>query len=255
LYGPIPEAEPLVQSIYQSKILLRDSLQILDVGAPAYPLFSAVERGDYDLARTILLQGMNPNLPDSLGVTTLMIAASLDKSYYTELLLEQGADPNQRAENELSPLAISLFKGQEENGRILINGGADVNGGGRFTDSPLYYALIGGYSGTVRFLTEQGCTVTRRDEEGRTGLMYAAFLGDWLSVQALVEGGARPTAIDNQDRGVVWYAMKGYLMTGGENYYTIIDYLIGRGADGTEYASMAGGNRKFRTLLEARWRE
>jgi len=255
LYGPIPGAEPLVQSIYESKIRMRDALQILDVGVPGYPLFSAIGEDNYGLARMILLQGMKPDSPDSQGVTPLMIAASREEPYYTELLLEQGADPDRVSACLLSPLSIALFLGREENGELLIQAGADINGGSSFTDTPLYYALIGGFEAPVRLLVDRGCTVTRRDREGRTGLMYAAFLGDWLSVQALLKGGARPTAVDNRDRGVIWYAMTGYLMTGGENYYTIIDRLIGEGADSTEYADMAGSNRKFRTLLEARWRE
>ena len=254
LYGPVSGAEPVVQKIYESKIALRDALRILDVGAPGYPLFSAIEEEKFGLARMMLLQGMNPNLPDSQGVTPLMLASSREQPYMTELLVEQGADVNSRDKSGLSPLSVALFYGRERNVELLLKGGADVNGGRILTDTPLYYGIIGREGHLVKILTGRGCTVTRRDGAGRTALMYAAFLGDWLSVQALLEAGARPTALDSEDRGIVYYAMTGYLMTGGENYYTIIDRLIGEGAESRAYLPMAGGNRKFHELLEARWR-
>ncbi|MDC7220918.1 MAG: ankyrin repeat domain-containing protein [Spirochaetales bacterium] len=254
LYGPIPEAEPIVQSIYESKINLREGLRILDVGAPAYPLFSGIEKGEFSFVRTVLLQGMNPNLPDSQGVTPLMLAASLEEPYMTELLVDMGADLNVQSKEGLSSLAIALYLGRERNTEHLLKGGADVNSGRILTDSPLYYGLIGGEGRLVAELVNEGATVTRRDGEGRTALMYAAFLGDWLSVQSLLEGGARASALDKNDKGVIYYAMTGYLMTGGENYYTIIDRLIAEGAESREYLPMAGGDRKFYELLEARWR-
>jgi uncharacterized protein len=253
LYGDIPDAEPLVVDLYRNKIALRDSLRILDVGAPAYPLFQGIEEGNYSFVRMVLLQGMEPNLTDSQGMTPLMVASSLRDPYMTELLAEQGADPNSREKYGLTPLAIALYFGRARNTEILLSKGADINGGRTLTDSPLYYGIIGNSGHLVRELTNRGCTVTRRDGEGRTALMYAAFLGDWLSVQALLEGGARASALDNDERGVVYYAMTGYLMTGGENYYTIIDRLIKEGSDSRTYLSMAQGNRKFYELLEARW--
>ncbi|MDC7224621.1 MAG: ankyrin repeat domain-containing protein [Spirochaetales bacterium] len=253
LHGDIPDAEPLVLQMYRSKIALRDALRILDVGAPGYPLFEGIEKDDFAFVRMVLLQGMDPDSPDSQGVTPLMVAASGEEPYMTELLVEQGADLNSRDKEGHCPLSVALYYGRHRNTEILLEGGADINKGRLLTDSPLYYALIGGESRLVRELTDRDCTVTRRDGDGRTALMYAAFLGDWLSVQSLLEGGARPTAIDNEDRGVIYYAMTGYLMTGGDNYYTIIDRLIDEGADSQSYLYMAGGERKFYELLEARW--
>ena len=254
LYGDIPGALPIVQDIYKSKIDLREALNILDKGAPAYPLFDGIETGEYSRVRMMLLQGMNPDSPDSQGVTPLMVASSLETPYMTELLVDQGADPDLRDRTGLTPLAVALYNGRERNALILMDGGADLNGGRMLDETPLYYGLIGGSSLLVAELISRGCTVTRRDGEGRTALMYAAFLGDWLSVRSLLEGGARATALDGEDRGVVYYAMMGYLMTGGDNYYSIVDRLIGEGAESRGYLSLAGGDRKFYELLEARWR-
>ena len=254
LYGEIPEVFPMVQDIYKDKIALREALNILDLGAPSYPLFEGILKDDYSRVRMMLLQGMNPDSPDSQGVTPLMVAASQETPYMTELLVDQGADPNVRDRAGLTPLAVALYFGRDRNAALLMDGGADLNGGKPLTDSPLYYGLIGGSSSLVGELIERGCTVTRRDGEGRTALMYAAFLGDWLSVRNLLSAGARATALDGDEEGVVYYAMMGYQMSGGENYFTIIDRLIGEGAESRKYLSMAGGDRKFYELLEARWR-
>jgi ankyrin repeat protein len=166
LYGPIPGAFPLVEDIYQEKIEIRDTLRILDRGAPGYPLFKGVEEDNYSLVRTILLQGMFPDSTDSQGVTPLMKAASLKTPYMTELLVEQGADVNHREIKGLSPLSVALFYGRQENVKILIEGEAQKNSGDWLQDSPLYYAIIGGNGYLVRYLVENNATVTRRDNKG-----------------------------------------------------------------------------------------
>ena len=255
LYDTIPGVFPLAEDIYRKKIEIRDTLRILDVGAPGYPLFKGIEEDDYAKVRTILLQGMYPDSTDSQGVTPLMTAASKESPYLTELLIDQGAQVNYKEKKGLTPLSAALFYGRKRNVDLLIAGEANVNIGSTLENSPLYFAVIGGRGDLVSVLVNRGSVVSRQDEKGRTALMYAAFMGDWVMVQALLKGGANPSALDNEKMGVVFYAMNGYLMTRGDNYYTIIDNLIGGGAPSGEYLYMAGGDRRFYELLENRWRD
>lgn len=255
LYDDIPGAPDIVQFIYRKKIEVRDTLRILDRGAPAFPLFEGVEQDDYARVRTMLLQGMYPDGTDSQGVTPLIKAASLETPYMTELLLNHGADPNHREIKGLTPLSTALYHGRRRQVEMLLDAGADVNRGNTLEETPLFFALLGGHADLTELLIDRGAMVSRRDYQGRTALMYAAFLGDWSSVKSLLKGGALSAAMDGDDRNAVFYAMDGYLHTRGDNYYTIVDRLIEEGASSREYLPMAGGNRRFYELLEARWRD
>lgn len=255
LYEDIPGVFPLSQSIYKSKIHVRKSLRIIDVGATGYPLLKGVEEGRYSLVRTILLQGMNPDMPDSQGITALMIAASMDNPYMTELLIDQGAQVNQTEEGGLNPLSLAIFFGQERNFELLLKGGALIDGGPSLEASPLYYGLISGQEHLTAQIIKEGCKIDTLDSHGRTPLMYAAFLGDWLSLRTLLEWGANPATLDADGNNVIFYAVEGYLRTGGENYYTIIDQLIESGATSREWAYKLQNDPTFYELLEARWRD
>ena len=129
-------------------------------------LMWASSMGDINIVRLLLEYGANPNIQDNRGETSLMMASSNNYTDIVELLLENNADPNIiNSDGETSLLIASKY------GRINI----------------------------VRLLLENGVDLDIQDNRGRTSLIMASKEGDTLSyqiVKLLLENGADPNIRD-----------------------------------------------------------
>lgn len=150
--------------------------------------------------KRLLDGGIKPDSKSAEGTTALMLAArDLEK---VKLLIDRGADVNARAATGITPLMVAArYRGNAEVVRLLLKKGARPN-------------------------ADKGIEV-RNDA---SALFFAVMAGDVQTVGALLDAGARLEA-----------PMKilGTIANSPLNYATfldptIVDYLVGRGANPNE---------------------
>ena len=78
------------------------------------PLFHAVARGHYDVAKLLLDRGANVNCVDAGNTSPLLKAISNKQFAIVGLLIERGANPLLKDNNGMTPLNLAREKGQSE---------------------------------------------------------------------------------------------------------------------------------------------
>ena len=82
----------------------------------------------YDIVKTLLEKGANPNARDLEGTTALMNAASgFGGSAIVKLLLESGADPNAKDKHGNTALALALRSKRPDKVKLLKQATAPIH--------------------------------------------------------------------------------------------------------------------------------
>uniref|UniRef100_A0A7S0IYJ3 PDZ domain-containing protein n=1 Tax=Calcidiscus leptoporus TaxID=127549 RepID=A0A7S0IYJ3_9EUKA len=203
-------------------------------------LMHAVNDGQLEEVRDLLLPGTDVNVPNSVGDTPLILASWQGNSDICRLLLRHGADvdiANAEGNSALScasyrghlevvkllieqsaplehvdhmtgktPLIKACYKGHAETAEVLLNAGADKNA----TDSKGYSALAFAVSfdraDVVAVLLRAGADANQQDVFGITPLIHAAARGHTDQVRMLLNAGAVPSSLDGDDRCALDYA-------------------------------------------------
>ena len=106
--------------------------------------------------------------------TMFEAAASAGSKETVELLLDQGVQVDVQNKKGQTTLMLAATKDQStETVQILLDRGAQVNTPDQDGKSALMYAAEGKNLETVRLLLSRGASITQRDKEGRTALTYA----------------------------------------------------------------------------------
>ncbi len=87
---------------------------------------SAVERGDADALRSLLVRGDDADSRDRYGQTALMLAARAGHVAAVEVLLAHGADLDHAAKYGLTALMLAAINDRPEVVRLLLRAGADT---------------------------------------------------------------------------------------------------------------------------------
>lgn len=87
----------------------------------------AVENGDYDALRSLLIGGSNTGVSDYDGRSLLMIAASLDDIDIMELLFSYNVQIEQKDRNGATALHWAIRSGAIDATALLLGKGADPN--------------------------------------------------------------------------------------------------------------------------------
>ena len=90
-------------------------------------VFQLARSGGAEQMRSLLAQGLPPNLRNDKGDTLLMLAAYHLQTDTVRALLEGGADPEIANDRGQTPLGAACFKGGEEIVRLLLEHGACVD--------------------------------------------------------------------------------------------------------------------------------
>ncbi len=135
-------------------------------------LIAAAEMADVSRVRTLLEQGVSPNVANEDGVTGLNVAASKGCVECLRLLLDAGADVNSANIDGMTPLMEACAERTATAVvELLIKEGADVNA--RMSEigwTSLMRATVGLNVEIVKLLLAAGADVAARNSDGESAL-------------------------------------------------------------------------------------
>lgn len=145
------------------------SLNFRDPKQGKTPLHFAVENNHNEIAKILIEQGANLNLPDFTGKQALHFAVLSSNVELVEFILQHGGDVNAQ----------------------------DVDG-----LTPVHYAATSGNVSVLVLLVRFGAFVNTQDHQGETALFYAVREGQVNALKLLLQAGANP-ALQNEDEETV----------------------------------------------------
>ncbi len=148
------------------------------------PLCDAVNGGDIQTIRRLLLLGAPPNAVDKLGRSALFLAADRQDPEAVKALLGAGADPNRGV---ISPLMLASSYGSKPVVKLLIEYGANVNALSKDGETAIMFAVCNGHLDTVRTLLAAGASTASKDNGERNLIDYTR--DDEIELQEVVRSG------------------------------------------------------------------
>lgn len=152
---------------------------------------AAVEEGDTGAVDLFLAAGMNPDVRDTSGRTTLINAASRGSNNISQKLLSKGADVNARDGAGSTALMESARGNHKETTKVLLENGADVNLTDNSGQTALMRAAAQGHTEIMRMLINKGARVDIKDRDGRDALAWAEINNKSDAIDLLEKAGAR----------------------------------------------------------------
>jgi uncharacterized protein len=165
---------------------------LLHAAAPAASVVDAAMQGNRDAVKALLKDGADVNTAQGDGMTALHWAAQKGDLELAKTLLYAGA--NVKATTRIggySPLLIASRNGNAAMIETLLAGGADPNSATANGTTALMLAAQAGNTSAVQALLDRGADVNAREKvKGETALMIAAAYGRADVVRALTAKGA-----------------------------------------------------------------
>jgi len=159
----------------------------------ASELAAAVKAGKADRVASLVRDGANPNVRDSIGMTPLHYAAYRGAMAVGFALLEGGADPNAKDSAGMTPLHAASFEGHADFVNALLKAGASVNAKDHAGNTALHYAVFNGDVPTSKVLLAGGARASIANGRGATPAAMARASGQPALVR-LFETRARKKA-------------------------------------------------------------
>ncbi|XP_006870917.1 PREDICTED: receptor-interacting serine/threonine-protein kinase 4 [Chrysochloris asiatica] len=152
------------------------------------PLHLAVERRVRGVVELLLARKISVNAKDEDQWTALHFAAQNGDETSTRLLLEKNASVDEADCEGRTPVHVACQHGQESIVRILLRRGVDAGLQGKDAWVPLHYAAWQGHLSIVKLLAKQpGVSVNAQTLDGRTPLHLAAQRGHYRVARILID--------------------------------------------------------------------
>ncbi|KAM9693490.1 receptor-interacting serine/threonine-protein kinase 4 [Trichechus inunguis] len=152
------------------------------------PLHLAVERRVRGVVELLLARKISVNAKDEDQWTALHFAAQNGDETSTRLLLEKNASVDEVDCEGRTPVHVACQHGQETIVRILLRRGVDAGLQGKDAWVPLHYATWQGHLPIVKLLAKQpGVSVNAQTLDGRTPLHLAAQRGHYRVARILID--------------------------------------------------------------------
>ena len=155
------------------------------------------ESASPELVRELILAGAKINARDESGGTALMNAAGRGNHLVMRELITAGAKIDLRDADEWTALMFAASNNDPQVTKLLIEAGADVHASSESGKTPLMMAAHEGLAETVQLLISYNAAVNARDNNGWSALMYAVSVTDVESALALLNAGADVSVTNN----------------------------------------------------------
>ncbi|XP_072369287.1 receptor-interacting serine/threonine-protein kinase 4 [Scyliorhinus torazame] len=158
---------------------------ILDDGMSL--LHYAVELGNEEAVRLLLLYNANPNIPNKRASTALHLAAEKNLKVIAELLLGKKANINAKDEDQWTPLHFAAQSGEETLSRLLLDRNASTNEVDFEGRTALHVACQHSHENVVRVLLSRGANAQAKGKDNWTPLHFAAWQGHHTITKLLIK--------------------------------------------------------------------
>ncbi|GCC36150.1 hypothetical protein chiPu_0014642 [Chiloscyllium punctatum] len=158
---------------------------ILDDGMSL--LHCAVQLGNEEAVRLLLLYNANPNIPNKRGSTPLHLAAEKNLKVIAELLLGKKANVNAKDEDQWTPLHFAAQSGEETLLRLLLDRNASTNEVDFEGRTALHVACQHSHENVVRVLLSRGANAQAKGKENWMPLHFAAWQGHHTITKLLIK--------------------------------------------------------------------
>ena len=163
------------------------------------PLHKAVLNEDVEEVKSLISQGVDPNIRNNYGQVPLHYVKNKE---IAEILVEKGAEINVKDRDEKAPLH-NIEDGDTV--AFLLEKGGDVNISDGYGNTPLHYPWS---KGKVEALIKGGADVDCKNEGGATPLMIASPRGKKDIIECFILNGADVNAKDNNNRTPLMVALE-----------------------------------------------
>ena len=208
-----PES-PLVKAVFHEDLEAVKELAFvaLDLNKPdknthMTALDQAVENGNIEMVRTLVLAGAAPEAKDRSGRTALMYLRESATGKLVRELISAGAKVNARDESGGTALMNAASECKYDVVKELLDAGAKVDFEDADGKTALMFAAGNNDSDTriAKLLIDAGAEVNAKDHEGKTALMIAADEGDPETVKLLLSFNADVNAVDDAGKTAMMY--------------------------------------------------
>ncbi|XP_029069499.1 receptor-interacting serine/threonine-protein kinase 4 isoform X2 [Monodon monoceros] len=158
---------------------------VLDGGASLLHL--AVQAGQEDCVKWLLLNNANPNLTNRKGSTPLHVAVEKRVRGVVELLLARKVSVNAADEDQWTALHFAAQNGDEGSTRLLLEKNASVHAADCEGRTPMHVACQHGRESVVRALLRRGVGAGLPGRDAWVPLHYAAWQGHLPVVKLLAK--------------------------------------------------------------------
>ncbi|MBP7190669.1 MAG: ankyrin repeat domain-containing protein [Rickettsiaceae bacterium] len=139
---------------------------------PTVDIYTALQTGNKELVKILILRGADLNQKDANGMTILHHAMQSQDLDFVKFLIKNGAKVDAQDAYGLTPLHHAIKNGNKELVKILLDNGAKVDTQDSYGLTPLHHAIKNGNEELVKILLDNGANVNVSDNYGRTPTHY-----------------------------------------------------------------------------------
>jgi len=178
-----------------------------------YALLREISEGSVEAARSLLVQGADPNFRNSQGQTPLSIAAAFEGPDKALLLLDGGASVDTVVGGE-TPLLIAAASYHAATVKALLAHDANANAVDAAGNTPLLRAAASRQSWReeidplIGLLLAVGADVNRHNARGETALMWMAGQGNPAFLQVLAKSAEVDARDADGNTALLWAARR-----------------------------------------------